>query len=733
MAAIILTSAAVKVASNLLNQYPRALIRIGGHKMIVARQDLQELENYINEASFFLAVTESRDNLDSLEGWISDARKVAFYLEDKIAMHEIPISDELLYTSSAFRRYSIDELTEIIQNRKRKMPLNCDQLTAGLPTILPFNRCSLYDQPGNIKIFGMDDAIRVLKKGLLNGVHPVLIFVCGEEHSGKTALMNEVYEDSRVKSHFSIRSRVDVSQHKGVVELLRAVLKHDGREADSIDPDGIDELEIIEEIHKTFRRQGIRYLIVLDNIEDTSALYILEHVLIGCKGKIVCLTKNNYIHDMRQRSLMVVVPSLELDDQKRLLVHAAFREPDGIASLSDRYRMLAVHGDKCLEEAAKELAKNIRMRSLLYFRTGRLDHSKVELSFSHKYKLLRVLELQGARIAKFPSSIQCLVCLRYLGLRRTQLEFLPLTLLRLRRLMCLDIRDTGISKVSDVTAFKEMRHLYLANSFRDQSVLIKEGLPSLVHLQTLSGVAHRVSSENISLRNIPLEQELLYLKCLRKLSIKKVSSASCKAICDAINGMEFLQSLTITRNETEASGDEQQQFDITSLKIKNNLRKLKLGGDMGQFFLVDQRMQMRSITYLYLWDSKLSQDPLDRLQYLEQLIVLSLCNAYTGEMMSCGNSYHKLKKLSIISMENLNACIFGQGCMRNLGELVFAKCDKLSSRPEGLDALDSLRKVHYAKMPEQFCSETKDCLRNKEHVRVLEFPMHFHESTRVAV
>lgn len=377
-------------------------------------------------------------------------------------------------------------------------------------------------------------------------------------------------------------------------------------------------------------------------------------------------------------------------------------------TLSDRYEMLAVHADHGANEVWRTFGKNIRLRSLLYFKTGRMERSELELSFRRRYMLLRTLELQGARLAYLPSSVGCLVCLRYLGLRNTQLEYLPMTLQRLRQLICLDIRDTHIAEVVDVSQFREMRHLYLTNSFRSHSVAIRQGLDSLVHLQTLSGAAYGESSGNTS-----FEEQIAQLRRLRKLSMKKAPSTSSRSFCDAINKIEPLQSLALSCDR------DGQQFDLTALKIGKNLRKLKLGGPICNFFNQDQFKQMQSITFLYLWDSKLpnDRDLLRTLQGLERLLVLSLLNTSMSEGMRCDDGgYKKLKKLSIISMENLSECKFGQNAMGNLEELVFAKCGKLKSLPQGLDHLGSLREVHLTEMLPSFRQEAIDKLGDKVHV-----------------
>ncbi|XP_066374008.1 disease resistance protein RPM1-like [Miscanthus floridulus] len=380
-------------------------------------------------------------------------------------------------------------------------------------------------------------------------------------------------------------------------------------------------------------------------------------------------------------------------------------------ALPERYRMVAVHRDGSVDEALVAL-QDIRLRCLLYFRT-QMEHQKFELSFNRKYKLLRTLELQGAHLDRLPSSIGYLICLRYLGLRGTQLEHLPSSCQRLKHLMCLDIRDTNITRLDSVSAFTEMRYLLLSNTFRDKSIHILEGLYLLSNLQTLAGAKHGPQSP----RGLSFEQQLSYLQFIRKLSIKKVPSEVSKGICRQISKMEFLRSLTIT-----CQGG---QFDVTSLKIGKNLDKLKLGGDMGP--LCDHRLSMmQSITYLYLWDSNLDIDPLSKLQGLQHLLVLSLCNASTSEKQDCTNGgYRRLRRLSIISMKNLIECTFHSGAMNCLEELVFAKCGKLKKPPANLSGFKNLKVVHLAQMHSDF-SKGIEQESGRPIVQPHNIDMHFH-------
>lgn len=106
----------------LLKEDIRVIRSGGGHKITLAKQDLQELQNCINKASFFLAGT-GRINAQSwqtsrLHTWISDALKAASCLEDQIAMYAMRgvYVGHLYAMKSAIGMLSTDKLVKIIRD-----------------------------------------------------------------------------------------------------------------------------------------------------------------------------------------------------------------------------------------------------------------------------------------------------------------------------------------------------------------------------------------------------------------------------------------------------------------------------------------------------------------------------------------------------------------------------------------------------------------------------------------
>ncbi|XP_010905786.1 disease resistance RPP8-like protein 3 [Elaeis guineensis] len=363
------------------------------------------------------------------------------------------------------------------------------------------------------------------------------------------------------------------------------------------------------------------------------------------------------------------------------------------------HRVLSVEVEGNAEEITKALARSFHLRSLLVFGKGELRRLFRRCQFPNPtnlkiwpYKLLRVLELQGVQIEFLPEQLGYLALLRYLGLRRTGVNRLPKSLGSLQYLKTLDIRETNVVEVSDVHRLQRMRHLHLASSFRGRSVNVRSGVSCLIDLQTLAGVTCTPI----------LPQELRRLIQLRKLSVSDVNGNSSEQLCASISKMMLLDSLTIKCERGET-------FDLSFLSSPSNepsaplqhLRTLKLGGPMDK--LLDLVSSLKSITYLYLWDSKLKEDPLQALQSLSNLVLLSLYNAYDGKHLRCNaTGFQKLQKLSVLSLTELEKWEIEIGAMPYLGELFVGYCPKLKEPPEKLSRFFFLEVVQVAEMPKGF-------------------------------
>ncbi|XP_015166427.1 putative inactive disease susceptibility protein LOV1 isoform X2 [Solanum tuberosum] len=304
------------------------------------------------------------------------------------------------------------------------------------------------------------------------------------------------------------------------------------------------------------------------------------------------------------------------------------------------------------------------------------------------FRLLCVLELQGFCHESLPDAIGDLSLLRYLGLRSGKIKKLPVSLKKLQRLQTLDIRDTVIRDLpDDLEGWQKLRHLLLERSFTDKVVNLRDGIiEAFIDLQTLAGLK---MTEAIA-------KGLINLRGIRKLSIGAVQGLHLLPLFKAVERMEFLRSFTM-KGSFE---DESYKFPFPQLY---SLEKLCIGGPMMNN-LLDWVGKLHYVKSLYLWDSKLTKDPLRSLQHLSNLMVLSLCNSYDGKNIEFGHEgFPKLKKLSILHCQNLKSWEeIPHGAMTKLETLNFGYCPSLVELPKGLDKLNSLCSIEVSNMSSQF-------------------------------
>ncbi|KAH0775519.1 hypothetical protein KY290_006930 [Solanum tuberosum] len=304
------------------------------------------------------------------------------------------------------------------------------------------------------------------------------------------------------------------------------------------------------------------------------------------------------------------------------------------------------------------------------------------------FRLLCVLELQGFCHESLPDAIGDLSLLRYLGLRSGKIKKLPVSLKNLKRLQTLDIRDTFIRDLpDDLEGWQKLRHLLLEGSFADKVVNLRDGIiEAFVDLQTLAGLK---MTEAIA-------KGLINLRGIRKLSIGAVQGLHLLPLFKAVERMEFLRSFTM-KGSFE---DESYKFPFPQLY---SLEKLCIGGPMMNN-LLDWVGKLHYVKSLYLWDSKLTKDPLRSLQHLSNLMVLSLCNSYDGKNIEFGHEgFPKLKKLSILHCQNLKSWEeIPHGAMTKLETLNFGYCPSLVELPKGLEKLNYLCSIQVSNMSSQF-------------------------------
>ncbi|XP_058114739.1 disease resistance protein RPM1-like isoform X1 [Magnolia sinica] len=345
-------------------------------------------------------------------------------------------------------------------------------------------------------------------------------------------------------------------------------------------------------------------------------------------------------------------------------------------------------------------------RSLLLFNDQEFPSSSFCRMFS-KFKLLRILDLEGTKIKILPNEVGGLIHLRYLSLRRTQIEELPLSLQRLHNLQTLDVRDSHLKGLpTGIEMLTKFRHLNLMKiSDSREFYKMPKKTASLSNLQTLSGAS--VDSG--------FSRELGYLTQLKKLLIGEVKGEDCRQLCDSISQLKWLRSLKILGQ------GEDEELNLQELsQPPQYLEKLILKCVMKEF---PQWIGSHNcLRYITLMNSQFVKDPLTTLGQLPNLVYLTLFNAYVGKQICCtSGGFPKLRTMRISYMEELEEWSrIEEVTMKSLRYLYIESCPKLKMLPDGFQHLAAIQQLYLGDMSEEFMKKVRRG--GDDHLKVRHIP-----------
>ncbi|KAK9937661.1 hypothetical protein M0R45_014436 [Rubus argutus] len=210
-----------------------------------------------------------------------------------------------------------------------------------------------------------------------------------------------------------------------------------------------------------------------------------------------------YLNELIGRNL-VRASSRETDGQVRscrvsnLVHHFIISKADSICVLKAnrsttasgmKIRRLSVQNDSItLSRSGYDHLNGIR--TLLLF-GQESSNSQFGNVFKH-YKFLKVLDLQGAPLKKFPKGIVGLILLRYLSLKSTKIKSVPSSIKNLGFLETLDLKNTLVTHLpKEICKLTNLRHLLVhrcdAASENTQAVVVSSGnIKALKSIQKLS-------------------------------------------------------------------------------------------------------------------------------------------------------------------------------------------------------------------------------------------------------
>ncbi|XP_024018742.1 disease resistance protein RPM1 [Morus notabilis] len=440
--------------------------------------------------------------------------------------------------------------------------------------------------------------------------------------------------------------------------------------------------------------------------------WIAEGFVNKKKDKTLEVVAGEYLTELINRSL-VQVSEVDFDGKPRSCrIHDLLREivvkkmEDlhfcKVLSRSDTTfkgftrRLSILHSSS---DAFESFSKTSHVRSLFVFVKDEIPVSLPSV-ISTNFKLLKVLDFEYVpSLDNLPEDVGNLFFLRYLSVRGTRVMFLPKAIGKLENLETLDLKRSLVHEIpAEINRLHKLRHLlgyhfdekadWSINSVR--GVKIQKGIRRLRALQKL----YFIEANTIG---IDVFRELRELRELRKLGIKKLRSEDGRAMCDCIQEMEHLESLSI------CSTREDEKIDLECLSSPPQfLRRLYLKGHLGK--LPEWIPKLQYLVRIRISWSKLEDDLIETLQNLQNLLEIGLFHdAYYGEKLHFKvGTFGKLKVLNMMSLNRLNSISIEEGALCNLEELSIGPCPELKKMPLGFQHLRNLKLLRFSEMPPEF-------------------------------
>ena len=318
------------------------------------------------------------------------------------------------------------------------------------------------------------------------------------------------------------------------------------------------------------------------------------------------------------------------------------------------------------------------LRSLLYLLPSPFQNnccSYFKESCFKKFKLVRVLHLENFQKhgCKLPKDIGCLIHLRYLSLKNSNINKVPSSIGNLRCLETLDLRIFSKPRVPNVFKYmKQLKHLYLPRSHR---VCCKLELGNLSYLQTLVNVQPKTIQ-------IPTRFKLNGLRVLKVKNNKRAQDA--------------IQMLILRCPHIE------------KLHLYKHLKQLPKAHQFSP-----------NLAKLTLLGTKLEEDRMETLEKLPNLKILCFrrvfekspdsnhqyvgCGSFNGKNMVCSErGFPLLQSLLLSNLYDLEEWRVEEGAMPSLCRLEIEFCDRLMTVPDGLRFITTLQELKIKSMSKSF-------------------------------
>ncbi|KAH7537826.1 hypothetical protein FEM48_Zijuj03G0134400 [Ziziphus jujuba var. spinosa] len=380
-----------------------------------------------------------------------------------------------------------------------------------------------------------------------------------------------------------------------------------------------------------------------------------------------------------EEDIAIIVNQLVKDNQRVMNFLEIRRKRNSVPPAKTRHLAVCSSSVDFLENSDPHL------RSLLFFQLNNESCVTDLRLICRKFKLVKVLELEGTwlKYGGIPNVIGELFHLKYLGLRRCELQSLPEGIGSLSNLQTLDVAENfDLKTVPNVLwKLKNLRHLYMDASMFGNQLRID----TLRHLQTLSDF--RVKDWK--------ETNTINLINLRKLGLRGNFCIEKDKIFNSLSKLLYLQSLFLHTDE---------DYIFPSLKLSSLRRVIKL-----QMIGVIRNLPRPDefpprLTQLILHQSRLSNDPMKVLKELPFLFVLRLkASSYSGKTLQVSvDGFRQLEFLELELLECLEEFNVEENALPKLRSFQLTLCRHLRMLPEEIKSVTTLSELEIKQMPNRF-------------------------------
>ncbi|CAI9111911.1 OLC1v1012254C1 [Oldenlandia corymbosa var. corymbosa] len=373
-----------------------------------------------------------------------------------------------------------------------------------------------------------------------------------------------------------------------------------------------------------------------------------------------------------------------------------------------KVRRLVFHGFKSDTEVNAMCFKYLR--SLIFIRSLEpLSKSQLSHMLCAGSKLLKLLDLEGTALEEIPEQVFKLFHLRTLNLKCTRLKMISKCIGCLKNLEFLDVSYTKVSKLpEEILKLKGLIHLNVFQCNPSTRFTFKEfkGPNNISKLSSLERLLCVGANETVI-------KEIGMLKKLKVLAITILRRGDEQHLWLSLGNLTHLRELHLQA----ANDDEVIDLNDTNITFGSSFRNLQVVFLKGRLERLPKLVScLQGLISVSLVLSKLMDDPLESLQYLQNLRALLLDQAFQGEHLCFKFGFFlKLERLTLVSLHNLGWLRVEEGAMPNLGMLGIISLPSLQEFPWGVQHLTKLQHLYLELMSDEVTIELQNQDENCEN------------------